>query len=502
MPAAPHRCALLVVGLLALPTLAQKFVPAREIKHDQPVFYSTALSPQGNLLVAANPDFREIHLADPHTGKWLRKFALAQAHRVAFLPDGRSLLAVSGRSIVQMDVTTGKQTQRLAAQPRDLTGLAVHPAGDRFLITNDVGQLQVHHLATGKTLRTIAVSESAIHAVDLSADGTRVVVGCNEGAQVFDLETGKSIAAYQPKRDAACNSVAFSPDGRTVASGHFGPHLHLWEVRTSQLRRKTQTSDHLVQRATFAPNGQSLAFHWNGFRMKVWDLTRDTTTEVGRRWPNYPHHIHWDRRNRFLIAALTGWEAHVFRIEASEAPAHKPMRPTSAWETLAKTEGEPAYEAMWSLALSEPGRKLLLSKVRERLLADKEQRERINGWLRDLDAEEFATREKASAALARRREELYPELQAAHRTTTSLEARRRLQRILGDGPAPAPRLLPERLQMLRAIEALEYAATPEADALLEELVKTELPELQGEARASQQRRKAIRDHKPEGAKRE
>jgi WD40 repeat protein len=160
MPAAPHRCALLVVGLLALPAVAHKFVSARAIKHDQPVFYSTALSPQGNLLVAANPDFREIHLADPHTGKWLRKFALAQAHRLAFLPDGQSLLAASGRSIVQMDVTTGKQTQRLAAQPRDLTGLAVHPAGDRFVITNDVGQLQVHHLATGKTLRTIAVSES------------------------------------------------------------------------------------------------------------------------------------------------------------------------------------------------------------------------------------------------------------------------------------------------------------------------------------------------------
>jgi hypothetical protein len=490
----------LALALMAAPTWAQKFLHDKEIKHPQPIFYVTALSPEGNLLAAANPDEREIHLANPQTGKWNRKIALDQVHRLTFLPDGRSLLAISGQRVVQIDLATEKVTERLATQPRALVALAVLPTGKHYLVAQDNASVYLHDLVTGKRLRTFAVTEGGIHAMDVSADGTRLVVACNDGAHVYDIETGKKIASYEPKRDASCHSVAFSPDGRTVASGHFEPHLHIWEVRTSQLRRRSLPSDHLVRRAVFSPDGRSLAFHWNGFRMKVWDLRRDTTMEVGRRWPNYPHHLHWDVRNRFLIAALTGWEAHVFRIEPSEAPAHKPMRTASAWTALAGNEAEPAYEGMWSLARSEAGRKALLARVREQLRDEKAQRERLARWLRDLEAEEFAVREKASAELTKQRGAIDAELRAALKASASPESRRRLQRILGDTPVPLARLLPERLRMFRAIEALEYAAHPDSDALLAELAKEGLPGEQIEARESLARRKRTTERQAEGTK--
>ncbi|MGL4555779.1 MAG: WD40 repeat domain-containing protein, partial [Gemmataceae bacterium] len=82
----------------------------------------------------------------------------------------------------------------------------------------------------------------------------------------------------------------------------------------------------------------------------------------------------------------------------------------------------------------------------------------------DLSADDFETRDRASRALAV--PSALPHVEAAAKTETDLEARRRLQRLLADGrtwPGPGG------LRAVRAVEVLERAGTPEARRLLEEL---------------------------------
>jgi WD40 repeat protein len=53
--------------------------------------------------------------------------------------------------------------------------------------------------------------------------------------------------------------VAFSPDGKTVASGGIGDVIILWAVQTGQPVKEFYTRVDFIQSLEFSPNGASLA---------------------------------------------------------------------------------------------------------------------------------------------------------------------------------------------------------------------------------------------------
>jgi hypothetical protein len=91
---------------------------------------------------------------------------------------------------------------------------------------------------------------------------------------------------------------------------------------------------------------------------------------------------------------------------------------------------------------------------------------RIPGWLRDLDSDEFAVRQKAAQELERLGDAAEPSLQRTLQDKPSPEVRARVEQFLAKLDWASS---PERLRLLRAIEALEHIGTPEAKAVLKTL---------------------------------
>jgi WD40 repeat protein len=60
-------------------------------------------------------------------------------------------------------------------------------------------------------------------------------VSRSRGVEIFDLATGSALASY---RGHACSArtVAFSPDGETVAAGYYDGHLLLWSLAQDRPR--------------------------------------------------------------------------------------------------------------------------------------------------------------------------------------------------------------------------------------------------------------------------
>src|SRR5262249_56199696 len=82
----------------------------------------------------------------------------------------------------------------------------------------------------------------------------------------------------------------------------------------------------------------------------------------------------------------------------------------------------------------------------------------------DLDAEDFAAREKAVEELEKLGEPAELALRKALKDRPSIEVKRRIEQLL-----EKLRLPPERLQALRGLEVLEHLDKPEARQLLAKL---------------------------------
>src|SRR5262249_4872785 len=93
---------------------------------------------------------------------------------------------------------------------------------------------------------------------------------------------------------------------------------------------------------------------------------------------------------------------------------------------------------------------------------------KVQQWIADLGAEEFAVREAASKELAQLGEDAEPELQQALKNNASPEAGQRLQQLLTALRNSPP---PDRRRELRAVWALERIGTPAADKVLGDLAK-------------------------------
>jgi hypothetical protein len=131
------------------------------------------------------------------------------------------------------------------------------------------------------------------------------------------------------------------------------------------------------------------------------------------------------------------------------------------WDDLRSTSAARAFTALRRLR-AHPALAVPLLRARTKLPAAP-RAEALRRLFADLDAADFRTREKAMASLADLGEVIRDALEAEGARTKSAEVRARVGRLLARLTAPTP----ERLRLIRAVEAVEGMAAPEAKALLQ-----------------------------------
>jgi WD40 repeat protein len=80
----------------------------------------------------------------------------------------------------------------------------------------------------GTSLNTIQLSQSAV-ALGFSPDGNLLAVGTGKKLEILDVASGNLIASLDGHQDQI-NTVAFSPDGKYLATTGFDNQLYLWQV--------------------------------------------------------------------------------------------------------------------------------------------------------------------------------------------------------------------------------------------------------------------------------
>jgi WD40 repeat protein len=172
-------------------------------------------------------------------------------------------------------------------------GLAYSPDG-RILATSSTsedppqqwtnGPADVHlwDVESGRPIATLHGHTDEIMAMDFDPDGARIASTSLDGtARIWDVATGTPLITLRdwvpghPDQPVFVVDVAFSPDGRTVATTTSeGGRIRLWDAATGALLSTMHdTSGHPVAgnwRVDFSPDGASLAAPSNG-TLYVWE---------------------------------------------------------------------------------------------------------------------------------------------------------------------------------------------------------------------------------------
>ena len=104
-----------------------------------------------------------------------------------------------------------------------------------------------------------------------SPDGRRVATGDDDTVRIWDAQTRELIGAPLTGHDDPVASLAFSPDGRLLASGSSDDTVRIWDAETVQqvgapLGAEFQTSEQLV----ISPDGQRIVAVNEAGKLTTW----------------------------------------------------------------------------------------------------------------------------------------------------------------------------------------------------------------------------------------
>ncbi len=201
---------------------------------------------------------------------------------LAFSPDGKMLATCSrpadgGKDALRVwDVATGKELFRLGDYKYSHRAPAFSPDGKSVVTSGTPApSIDVWDLASRKVRLNIKL-KPGVGGIAVSPDSKLLAAG----GRFWDMRTGEERGVWEEGRGRRILSLAFSPDGKTLAATVWPRAVVLWDAPSGKERALLDRHKSHIGSAAFSPDGKTLYSVGHDLLIVYWDVATGKERKV------------------------------------------------------------------------------------------------------------------------------------------------------------------------------------------------------------------------------
>lgn len=190
-----------------------------------------------------------------------------EVYQIEFSPDGTILATRDRNTIALWEVQTGKKIIEI----EKWNIVTSYSNANNLIAVASPGSIQIWNLKTKQN--TLTIPSAHLKSLAYSPDGNTIASDSKDNKlKLWDSKNGKELQSKSFKYGDNINSLCYSPNGKIIASAHEANIIKLWDSKSLDEIKTLKGHSGAVSKIVFSPDGKRIISGSDDGTSKIWDV--------------------------------------------------------------------------------------------------------------------------------------------------------------------------------------------------------------------------------------